>query len=81
MTQTPWGIADELRARMLRPGPGMPREEVTRSQRERLFAAMVACVERKGYEVHYHEVAGGHEPLSWRGGLADGVLELALRSR
>jgi AcrR family transcriptional regulator len=50
MTQTPWGIADELRARMLRPGPGMPREEVTRSQRERLFAAMVACVERKGYE-------------------------------
>jgi len=31
---------------------------------------------RKGYEVHYHEIAGGHEPLSWRGGLADGLVEL-----
>src|SRR5262249_3531424 len=31
----------------------------------------------KGYEVHYHEVAGGHEPLTWRGGLAEGLLELA----
>jgi enterochelin esterase-like enzyme len=33
----------------------------------------------KGYEVYYTEVAGGHEPLSWRGGFADGLL--ALRSR
>ncbi len=48
--RTPWGNAEELRERMLRPGPGMPREEVERSQRERLFAATVACVAAKGYE-------------------------------
>jgi len=34
---------------MLRPGPGIPREEVARSQRERLFAAMVAAVTERGY--------------------------------
>jgi AcrR family transcriptional regulator len=50
MFQTPWGRADRLRDRMLRPGPGMPREDVARSQRERLFAATVACVASKGYE-------------------------------
>lgn len=50
MMRTPWGDAAELRARMLRPGPGMPREEVARSQRERLFAATVACVAERGYE-------------------------------
>ena len=50
MVRTPWGNADELRGRMLRPGPGMPREEVARNQRERLFGAMVASVAAKGYE-------------------------------
>ncbi len=50
MIQTPWGRADQLRERMLRPGPGLPREEVSRSQRERLFAAAVACIAAKGYE-------------------------------
>ena len=30
----------------------------------------------KGYEVHYSEVAGGHEPLTWRGGIAEGLVEL-----
>ncbi|MGB7588839.1 MAG: TetR/AcrR family transcriptional regulator [Solirubrobacterales bacterium] len=50
MVQTPWGNADQLRERMLRPGPGMPREVVEKSQRERLFAATVACVAAKGYE-------------------------------
>jgi AcrR family transcriptional regulator len=50
MVQTPWGRADRLRERMLRPGPGMPREDVARSQRERLFAATVATVASKGYE-------------------------------
>ena len=50
MTRTPWGDATELRARMLRPGRGMPREEAERNQRERLFAAMVATVAEKGYE-------------------------------
>jgi AcrR family transcriptional regulator len=48
--QTPWGNADQLRERMLRPGPGIPRDEVARSQRERLFAATVACIADKGYE-------------------------------
>lgn len=30
----------------------------------------------KGYEVHYSEVAGGHEPLTWRGGIAEGLIQL-----
>jgi len=33
-------------------------------------------LKRKGYEVHYSEIAGGHEPLSWRGGISDGLLQL-----
>jgi AcrR family transcriptional regulator len=50
MVDTPWGDAAELRARQLRPGRGKPREEVERSQRERMFAAMVALVAEQGYE-------------------------------
>jgi AcrR family transcriptional regulator len=50
MVKTPWGRADQLRERMLRPGPGMPREDVARSQRERLFGATVACIASQGYE-------------------------------
>src|SRR6478672_13629662 len=50
MMRTPWGDATELRARMMRPGRGMPREEAERNHRERLFAAMVASVVEKGYE-------------------------------
>jgi enterochelin esterase family protein len=30
----------------------------------------------KGYEVHYSEIAGGHEPLSWRGGIGEGLIQL-----
>jgi enterochelin esterase family protein len=30
----------------------------------------------RGYEVHYTEVAGGHEPLSWRGGFGEGLVTL-----
>jgi enterochelin esterase family protein len=30
----------------------------------------------KGYEVHYQEFAGGHDYLSWRGSLAEGLLSL-----
>jgi len=30
----------------------------------------------KGYEVHYQQFAGGHDPLSWRGTLADGLIAL-----
>jgi enterochelin esterase-like enzyme len=33
-------------------------------------------LKNKGYEVHYREVAGGHEPLTWRGGLAEGLMQL-----
>jgi AcrR family transcriptional regulator len=50
MVQTPWGDASQLRERKLRPGRGTPRDEAERNQRERLFAAMVATVDEKGYE-------------------------------
>jgi AcrR family transcriptional regulator len=50
MIRTPWGNADTLRDRKLRPGRRLPAEEVTRNQRERLFAALVAVVAEKGYE-------------------------------
>ena len=30
----------------------------------------------KGYEVHFQEFAGGHDYLSWRGTLADGLMAL-----
>lgn len=50
MTFTPWGDSSSLRTRRLRPGPGTPRQEVERNQRERLFGAMVACVAERGYE-------------------------------
>jgi len=50
MVETPWGDAASLRDRKLRPGRGTPREEAGRNQRERLFAAMVATVDNKGYE-------------------------------
>jgi AcrR family transcriptional regulator len=50
MVRTPWGNAEQLRERMLRPGPGIPREEVSQSQRERLFAATVASLAERGCE-------------------------------
>jgi len=30
----------------------------------------------KGYEVHFQEFIGGHDYLSWRGTLADGLVML-----
>lgn len=50
MTTTPWGDATQLRARRLRPGPGANPAAVTRNQRERMHAAMVAAVAENGYE-------------------------------
>ena len=50
MVRTPWGNAGELRKRKLPPGRATPPEEVAKSQRERLFGAMVAVVSEKGYE-------------------------------
>jgi AcrR family transcriptional regulator len=49
MIATPWGRSDSLRDRRLSPGPGQRAEEVTQSQRERLFGAMVASVSERGY--------------------------------
>ncbi|HTT96164.1 MAG TPA: TetR/AcrR family transcriptional regulator [Solirubrobacterales bacterium] len=49
MVMTPWGDSAKLRERRLRPGPGVPREEVVANQRERLFGAMVAAVAERGY--------------------------------
>ncbi len=47
---TPWGPSDSLRDRRLRPGPGIPRADVERNQRERLYGAMVAVIDEVGYE-------------------------------
>lgn len=49
MTITPWGEASTLRRRRLRPGPGVPRADVERNQRERLYGAMVAVAAEVGY--------------------------------
>ncbi|HTT94161.1 MAG TPA: helix-turn-helix domain-containing protein [Solirubrobacterales bacterium] len=49
MVLTPWGKSEELRDRKLRPGPGVPRDDVIANQKERLFGAMVAAVDQKGY--------------------------------
>ena len=50
MVLTPWGKSEELRERKLRPGPGVPREDVIANQKERLYGAMVAAVNEKGYQ-------------------------------
>jgi AcrR family transcriptional regulator len=50
MVVTPWGDSESLRDRRLQPGPGSPPADVAKSQRERLFGAMVASVAERGYE-------------------------------
>ena len=50
MVRTPWGNADELREKKMRPGRGNAPEESERSQRERLYGALVAVTSEKGYE-------------------------------
>jgi AcrR family transcriptional regulator len=50
MVMTPWGDASELKAKKMRPGGGSRDARTAGSQRERLFAAMVATVSEKGYE-------------------------------
>ena len=50
MVQTPWGDSLELRSKKMRPGRGNVPEESRRSQRERLFGAMVCISCEKGYE-------------------------------
>ncbi len=50
LSTTPWGAADELRSRQLRPGPGNDPAAVARNQCERLYGATVATVAEHGYE-------------------------------
>ena len=40
--------------------------------------AVYDVLRAKGYEVFYSETAGGHEPLNWRGGFAEGLIQLFL---
>jgi AcrR family transcriptional regulator len=48
--RTPWGYAAELRAKKMRPGRGNAPADSERSQRERLYGAMVALSAEQGYE-------------------------------
>lgn len=50
MLRTPWGDADSLESRKSPPATGGWRTAAKREQRERLYAAMVASCERKGYD-------------------------------
>jgi hypothetical protein len=50
MVRTPWGSADQLRDKRMPPGRGNTPEATLRSQRERLFGAMVAVSSERGYE-------------------------------
>jgi AcrR family transcriptional regulator len=50
VVQTPWGDAETLRQRRLPPGRSGDREAARREQRERLFAAIVASCDEKGYD-------------------------------
>jgi AcrR family transcriptional regulator len=50
MTVTPWGDAATLRDRRLPSSTDLSPTEVAQNQRERLFAAMVAAVDEKGFE-------------------------------
>ena len=50
MVRTPWGRASELREQKLPPGHGRSAAEVELNQRRRIFGAMVAAVEQKGYQ-------------------------------
>ena len=50
MVRTPWGNAADLRSMKMRAGRGNVPEESERSQRERLFGAMVAISSEKGFE-------------------------------
>jgi AcrR family transcriptional regulator len=62
MVRTPWGDAGSLRDRRLPPGPGLPRAEKRRNQRERLLGAIVVSCETRGYEAtsvaHLLELSG-----------------------
>ncbi|HEY5885284.1 MAG TPA: alpha/beta hydrolase-fold protein [Pyrinomonadaceae bacterium] len=51
-----------------REGGGGEILEATRHLRDVLLA--------KGYQVHYQQFVGGHDGLSWRGGLGDGLITL-----
>ena len=51
-----------------RSGAGGGILETTRNLRDVLLA--------KGYSVHYQQFVGGHDDVSWRGVLADGLIEL-----
>ena len=48
--RTPWGDSADLRSMKMSPGRGNPPEESDRSQRERLFGAIVALSAERGYE-------------------------------
>lgn len=46
---TPWGDSGSLRDRKLQPVRGTSADEVRQNQRERLFAATIACVAERGF--------------------------------
>jgi AcrR family transcriptional regulator len=75
MAATPWGDADVLLARRLRPGPGVPREAVAADQRERLFGALAVLADERGYATLRVE------DLIARAGVSRGAFYEQFRSR
>ena len=73
MLQTPWGDADTLRDRRLPPGRSGDRDAARRDQRERLFAALVASCDEKGYD------ATSVEDLLRTSGVSRATFETATR--
>lgn len=75
MPPTPWGEADTVLARRLRPGPGVPREVVAADQRERLMAALTVLADEREYQ------ALRVEDLIARAGVSRGAFYEQFRSQ